>query len=905
MQIKTVTLQNIKSFENASIRFSPGTNAISGPNGAGKSTIIEAVGLALFGSQRLKQEQMIRLGTASGRIEVSFISSLDGRPYRVIRDLRRTSGSTAALLDEELNELIASGVRDVQEALAQHLGLKHGVRLASVFDGVIGVPQGQLTTLFLLPPAQRKAAFEELLALREYETAFQRLAGAVRFGERWLDRASGRLGQMQVQLEEKPELEGELASVQFQLDEHKKQVAALAAELARVRQKRECFDEHARVLARAQNELIAAKAKYDVAKTRTEEAQRRYDESKTAQEGIVASREGHDAYLQWDARVHELENQLQERDSVRSKLSTAKAQAELHQSALTSARRELEDARQAQLELAQLRPQIAARPQVEAELTRLRTELREQEQLRDALSRAEEQLQSHHRSRAAIQREAERLANARQQLQSLAEKRDRTTGQLADIRSRIALLQAEHDSQRAALDAIQRGEESRCPACQRPFEKGEVQDFIVRWSEQIRERQAEIRVAESQQHSLERTLAQIEEEERAAEQDYSRLSELQSQLQVLDRLIERAASDVELLKHQLQPVDSIKTALAETEAALQALVHVQDECSRLKAVADRRMQLEQAIEQHEEALRHCTQERQRIAGALRAFDGLDRSLAEARKTRDSYRIQYDAFVQLQALAEELSDREQEWRRQNRLFENSQRSLAAAQQAFEELESSYDAKAHDALREQERSLELQLTACRTSIQQLEQRKHQIEAQLADLAQLEENVCGLTQEIATYTACVDLLQSLRQAIRTAGPQIAAIVVQRVSQSANAIFCEIMSDHASELRWREDYDITVRRGAHEREFAQLSGGEQMAASLAVRLALLQELSEVKIAFFDEPTANLDEDRRASLASQIGRVTGFQQLFTISHDDSFETITDNLIRVHKVHDVSVVEQL
>jgi exonuclease SbcC len=79
-------------------------------------------------------------------------------------------------------------------------------------------------------------------------------------------------------------------------------------------------------------------------------------------------------------------------------------------------------------------------------------------------------------------------------------------------------------------------------------------------------------------------------------------------------------------------------------------------------------------------------------------------------------------------------------------------------------------------------------------------------------------------------------------------------------------------------------------------------MSAALAVRLALLKELSELDIAFFDEPTANLDESRRESLADHILNLRGFSQLFVISHDDTFERVTENRIRVVKENGVSRV---
>jgi exonuclease SbcC len=86
------------------------------------------------------------------------------------------------------------------------------------------------------------------------------------------------------------------------------------------------------------------------------------------------------------------------------------------------------------------------------------------------------------------------------------------------------------------------------------------------------------------------------------------------------------------------------------------------------------------------------------------------------------------------------------------------------------------------------------------------------------------------------------------------------------------------------------------YERPFVNLSGGEQMAAALSVRLALLKQLSDIRLAFFDEPTTNMDAERRERLAEQISRITEkqtFDQLFVISHDDTFEGYVDNVVSV------------
>ena len=70
-------------------------------------------------------------------------------------------------------------------------------------------------------------------------------------------------------------------------------------------------------------------------------------------------------------------------------------------------------------------------------------------------------------------------------------------------------------------------------------------------------------------------------------------------------------------------------------------------------------------------------------------------------------------------------------------------------------------------------------------------------------------------------------------------------------------------------------------------------MCAALAVRLALLKVLADIDIAFFDEPTTNMDRARRESLAEAIAQIRSFSQIFVISHDDTFEKATENLVVV------------
>jgi exonuclease SbcC len=177
--------------------------------------------------------------------------------------------------------------------------------------------------------------------------------------------------------------------------------------------------------------------------------------------------------------------------------------------------------------------------------------------------------------------------------------------------------------------------------------------------------------------------------------------------------------------------------------------------------------------------------------------------------------------------------------------------------------------------------------------MERRATEISERLAKISQIREDLKGRYGERERLSKIKATTEFIRETLRDAAPLVARNYVFHVSAEANNLFREITGAAERTLKWTEDYSIIVEEDGFIRPFALLSGGEQMAAALSVRLALLKQLSGIRIAFFDEPTTNLDADRRENLAMQIGAIRHFDQLFVISHDDTFEGYFDHEIRI------------
>ena len=189
--------------------------------------------------------------------------------------------------------------------------------------------------------------------------------------------------------------------------------------------------------------------------------------------------------------------------------------------------------------------------------------------------------------------------------------------------------------------------------------------------------------------------------------------------------------------------------------------------------------------------------------------------------------------------------------------------------------------------EDRGMREEFGSLSASIRLMHEAQGRDEAQMQALRNDQASHHALGQERRQLARQEETLEAIRAIIKQAGPFVTQALVRQVSEGAATIFGELMGDHSRVLAWGEDYGVSLTTGGAVRSFRQLSGGEQMSAALAVRLALVREMSSINVAFFDEPTANLDSVRREALAQQIMAVRGFNQLFVISHDDTFEQAT------------------
>jgi exonuclease SbcC len=355
-------------------------------------------------------------------------------------------------------------------------------------------------------------------------------------------------------------------------------------------------------------------------------------------------------------------------------------------------------------------------------------------------------------------------------------------------------------------------------------------------------------------------------------------------------------SEVGELSNAPGEVERLTTELEELGDPRRAYQRAADIMAKQDEVEEKTAGAKQQVERENQRVEELEEE-------LKAYKELDDKLETERAALKEHEPAHQRYLEHLREAEALEAREEQLASLEEQLEAARSAWKERSKRRDQAAEGYDGEEYEALTKDYERLRDALATLKESLRQGRARLDEVLEEIKGLEQVQEKLVKRVEEHESLKATLTLLNHLRQLLRDAGPEITRRLVDIISAQADRYYAEIMQDYSARLRWTEEYEILLSKDGRERSFAQLSGGEEMAAALAVRLALLQELTGIDVAFFDEPTANLDDLRRDNLAEQILNVRGFSQLFVISHDDTFEQDTDHVVRVIKENGVSRVE--
>jgi len=899
MLITYIELENFKSYAKARIAFQPGTIAIIGPNGAGKSSLLEAMGFVLFDHRQGKLANCLREGARTGRVAVGMVSSYDEREYEVVRRFTAKTTTRYRVYDLGLDrQCVAEGADQVRVWLRDHLRVDASTSLDTLFENTVGVPQGTFTAPFLLSRTQRQGVFNPLLQVEEYRQASNKLLPTVRYLRDQAGEIKEQIAGMEGRLAALPGLQREQDSLRQDCARLEERSEALASELAdtlRIQQKLDQAEKRARESLHRLEQLGATLSGYE---SLVASAKRALTESEQAIGLVERSREGHQLYLESEARFRELEKARSRRDQLlqkRNRLDTEQARIGERLAQLT---RELADIAGSIEHMGALAPLVAQQDALESALERARQDALKLESARRGQATAAEEMR---RAQSEVEQVEKGLQNAAQAEARLARVQERLD-QLAhqDRRARDAQAAAASEIERLRKQSVALSETlaARCPVCEAELTPEHRGDLLARNERETRQMQVQIDVREKEIATLTQETRDAQAEQKSIRQ---RLRQLPSEPD-LERARKALARRQGAWNDATRVVAALEDAPTRVESHRLALNALKRDHGDPRREHQRHEDKAKQKESKERERGRMAAKQGELAAEMRSLDlqlaplaSLDQDLRRVQLARGEHEQAHNTYLAHIRTAEQYPARVAEIGELIERQEALRRQLADLTVAHQRAKAAYDAERHARVRERAGALQRDLAGAKAQLGEKRRRLNVVEQEIERLEGLQTEVARRRAALKEAEALGAMIETVRELLREAGPHVTQRLVSHISRRASAIYGDIMGDHRGRLHWSRDYELSLEVRGRKRVFQQLSGGERMSAALAVRLALLRETSAIDVALFDEPTAHLDPERRERLAEQMMQVKGFSQMFVISHDDTFERTAESYVRIVK----------
>lgn len=912
MLIREIELTNVKSYRHQTVEFLPGVNGIIGENGSGKSTILEAIGYVLFDFLPYRKKDFLRRGAKKGSVRL-VVEGDDGAAYELVRGVGSSSTYT---LSCPRNHIEASGVQDVKHVITERLLPAIPERqLSAMFEQLIGVPQGGFFSTFLLAPMQRKEQFNRILRVDEYDRAYENLREVEADVKEEISSLSQRVAELDALTREHPSLVEAERVIGRMLEESRAELEEYRSSVDATRRWLDELEQVVDDIGSIKHEIELAIREIDGTRGELEVVSREFEEAKKARERL---KQLEPQFLEHENLQKEIEG-LEEAQRGMEELLRMKERCDAVASEIAErleGRSALEQKRKGLEERCE---QLSTAPERLSSLVETRERLVELGQRRNELQRDIQRTERELAELDSLSRELKQLESTLLSLRELSKRERKLSEELARARALAAQMGYEREQLEERMRISGRGRE--CPILE-DVECPMVESFERYFEEEIARRERRIQEARDREAALERELAALGEPTWRAAQLEGEMEEKRKRLSLLSTLegelsskkerlaeVERAiwgiahelaapllASDiVALMEHVERMIEEERARVEELRGCEIELSSVEEELSEMDELEERLHTVNGRLREIELSLEELRGVPEQLSQKKRRLGELEQPYREYIAERERARRYEELRIQRMEL---------EMRLQSLLFE-----VDELQRRYEELVEHYSDEEHLDAYQSLVHMEERCAQLERAVELLEDKHAGVLKRLAHMEELLRELSSVRERLEEKENMHTFVQFVRETLRRAAPLVIRRVVRDVSEEANEIFCEAMGSYAQRLIWSDEehslYDIQLKEGAEVRSFRQLSGGEQMCASIAVRLALLKMLSDSDVVFLDEPTANLDEQRRENLSDEVLSITGFEQIFVITHDDSFSDKYDHTVHLRKVDGESVVERL
>lgn len=950
MKILSVILENFRIHEHLQIDFDGGINLLIGRNGAGKSSILEAIGFALFNSDlRVKGNKLaVRHGAKTASIEVRFIGN-DDNEYRVERKLGAITRWQLFFGDEKSPRY--QGRDDLLPRLRELVGVRKNEH--RLFSDVVCAIQNRFVDIFAGTPVQRETTFNLLFDTEIYRDLYKHFTGDESIERSYQyqhERLSGELSALD-------EVRIDIKAVQEEKKVHEKELGRVLEEQRSKSEQLTALKDKMRDLENSQKELsdlelerefitkeLASKQNY------LQESEQQVVRAKDAKALITEHEWAFNRYQELAVSRSSLEEQLTEETTVRQVVESK--QHRISQIDLELERKEGESRSLIQSEENHQKQHLERSIEQQDLSTEIGNLQRRSEEIVTRGKQAAEPMNLYKvelERCSELEKEKEFLLSNRKQLREqgsalvlLPTEKEQLIKQIRELSVRETELKHHQETKKEReieLRELERAANELADGiC--PLLKEECNNLNSPHgsTDYFDHRKTDLTVQISELDNLIQPLLQVPEQIKEAARQQAVMEEKLRQLEQLESQL-RQIEEKLVHNEQMQSVILEKMALIEPDEPINSILEYEQRFNNLVLLRERIMGEYNPVKEQIGKLQNRFQtsdvELQKIEKELAGFASLKQVISSQKETLSNEKTALaaeltSAKVELARYGTVRTDLEMVQQEQ-KIHENGykiyleNREIAASLHTIKqrvvglklELESLTErhmrvvealsrynkealTKMQETLLEQEKSVHEILTQITERIVLQKESINQCDRKLEEAKQQGEKITRLLSAQERVLKKLELTALFRGNLKEMGRFVASGIVEDIAANATVHFHKI-TGRGEWIEWLVNdsekytvYLVSGEEGEFRREFSVLSGGEQVAVALSLRAAMAQELASGDFAIFDEPTVNLDSERRIALAESLKSMLGtMEQTIIVTHDDVFREMAQKTIEL------------
>lgn len=932
MKINRIHLENYRIHDKLDVEFDSGINLLLGENGKGKSSILEAIGYALFDSELRggNQREAIKYGKKSAKIEIEF-TGIDGEDYIVTRKI---PGSTSIYKKDNPDfQLIGK-----EDRIRELCGIKGDLK--GIYDNVIVAKQNEFISSFKEKDNEREKIFNKVFNTDIYKKIYEGYSrDAVNRYEKDIEIERSSMENIAEIMEDPADIKEKLEFEKGRAKEYNSSLALLNEEKSKVKEFLNSYNALNIEIEKLTGEINALSESIKNKNEEFTKVANSIKESEISEKIVKENREKYEEYQKYSQEINILKIRKKELEKIKEECllyekeinSLEKLNSEIdgeikvfenkkennesllleRKNKLFEIEKEIIDKKgksvEYKSELSKITPLLIKLEEFEKKLevgeNNIKNfEIKLEEKLEDINKEKEKrkylmsenlenqlsELEEHEKNKKLLEDEILKKDLLLKENEEAFEMLK--TSYCPYLKEQCKNLDGKNideyfkDKREKYIKEIEEKKNTVKEINNKLINKNEIMEKIIRLdtlSKEIDEKEVEFI---QEKLKLETGKSKIENEKLKLKNfKLENNIESKEKLSEIKITLKTKIDSLDLLKSE-----EIKGGLEKEIENLNKNINIE-----LKNIEEKKIVIKENIKTLEEK-RNFLNENKIFSNELII---INTNIDKLEKKTNSLERSSNLYLENYKKAMEKNELEKNLENIKIIIENNQMKFKEKSTLLELKRKDIESIELEKIQKKDEEITSDIEEIREKLGAVNSEVETLKKKLDEAKKYEELLKNKRKYLEKLNMKLELTKIFREKIKSMGKEVSKNMLKEIEILATENFRKI-TGRGEKIVWSNEdknkYVVFLDGDRGELKFEQLSGGEQVAVAISIRGAMSELFTESKFSIFDEPTNNLDTERRRSLADSIGEILkNLEQSIIVTHDDTFREMAQKVIEL------------